>query len=462
MAKAELNFSLLIETAITETEEHYDELITQLTNRKFAILSALKTLNEDFIENNKKCVQSIAKINSVTNTMSGAFKNNDSMERSFHDAHVKMCNKQKEKIWARMENSCVKFEHKICIDNCVKASGSIQLKSLTESIGRLGLDPGLFELADLVPYKVDTSLEIVHSLPLHESMVASNGFEEITHSQLTSHTAKNSSPLLAIPSAVCIDTETRLVYAVDGGKVPRISVFTEEGEYIETIDPPLPKSNACLYGICVGRGRIYLTDTHNNLIIAISQNGGEFLAATHGKSVFNSIQNLAIDTEDGQIFACDKSANKIRIFDELLNKKYHFGERFLAGPRDVKVRKDKIIVLDSGDYALCYFSKSGVLLGHSITFFTSYTPFLGGIFFSEKARVQFFDIDEEGNSYITNFSSASIHKFDMFGGYLSHSGNEDAKGSAHTRGIAVNTNGKVVYICTKKSGNQLQFLSNNK
>ena len=467
MAKAELNFSLLIEKAITQTEEHYSELITQLTNRKSAILSALGALNKCFIENHENHVRSIANINLVTNTISKLFKNNDSLDKKFCEKHDRMCTDQKEKIWKRMEDSFVKFEHRLCIENCVRASGSIQLEGLlTQSIEELRLDRGIFELEDLQPYKgreTNASLDVVISLPLDESIVTcSNDFKEIAHSQLTQHTIKSPIHLISSPAAICIDPEKQLIYAVNGGRVPGIFVFTLEGEYLETIRPPLQKSNACLYGICVGRGRIYVTDTRNNMIIAISQNAGEFIAATCGRSVFNSIQNLAIDTENGQIFACDKSALKIRIFDELLHKISHFGERFLAGPRDVKVRKDNVIVLDSGDYSLCYFSKAGVLLGHSITFFTSYTPFLGGIFFPDKARVQFFDIDDEGNSYITNFNSAAIHKFDMFGGYLSHSGNKVTYGIVHTKGIAVGNRGKVLYACTSKEGNQIQCLSNNK
>ena len=465
MAKADLNFTLLIEQAITRTEEHYTELISKLTDRRDAILNALIALNKDFIENQDKCTQSIANINLLTCTISEKFKGNDSLEKNFREEQDKLFEKHKEMIWKRMENSAINFEHKICIDSCVRASGSIQMEGgITKSIEKLNLDRKLFELGELQFYKgvdVNASLDPRH-IPLDESLLTeSTDFVDIAQTSVAKNNSGKFAPLLTSPEAVCIDPGKQLVYAVNSGKVPRICVFTMEGEYVETIRPDLPKGNTSLYGICVGRGRIYLTDTQNNMIIAISQNGGKFLDSTRGRSVFNSIQNLAIDLENGQIFACDKNASKIRIFDERLHKKYHFGERFLTGPRDVKIREFTVIVLDSGDYSLCYFSKTGVLLGHSITFFTSYTPFLGGIFFAEKVRVQFFDIDEEGNSYITNFNSAAIHKFDMFGAYLSLSGKETTDVSVHSKGIAVGSKGKVVYACTNKSGSQIQSLSPN-
>ena len=463
MASEELNFTIHINKVIGEVEEHYEQLITGLTCRRDCIVKSLKALNEHFLEKYKKCHQSIANLTRVSEQVSSIFKNNDSLDPFIRDEHVKLCKKHQEIVWAKLEDASVKFEHNISIESCINKSGSIQLEgSLNNSIDSLNVDLSVFK----------RSLELKRSdSVLEESMVVLDSLQfspnyvscEMQSQSQPASLSKQHNPILDFPSALCVDSDTQLVYAVDGGKEARVVVFSSEGEYVRNISPRLSKQvrgSVVLYGVCVRRDKLYLSDTHNNVIIAIRSERGEFITSTCVK--FHKIQNIAVDPENGFVFACDKTANKIRTFDENLVFKYQFGERFLSGPRDVKIRRDTVIVLDGGDYSLCYFTREGILLGHSITFFSGYTPFLGGIF-SEKASVQqFFDIDEDGNTYVTNVNTPCIHKFDVYGGYVSYFGDVESKKAPCIKGIAVVDGRNVLSICTRKTSNQIEILKPSK
>ena len=463
MASEELNFTLHIKQVMKEVEQHYEQLITGLTSRRDSILNALKALNERYLEMNKKRIDDITFLDVMSERFSSNFKDNHSLDMNTRDEHAKLCNNYKESAWAKLEDSFVRFDHDISIRACISNSGSIQLEGyLMKSIDSLNVDLSVF--------KLDKSLETQDSI-LEESQVLLDSLQfspnyvscEMYSQSLPASLSKPSYPFLNSPSAVCVDSDTGLVYAADGGKETRVIVFSTAGEYMKEILPRLSRQvrgSVVLYGVCVRKDRLYLSDTHNNVIIAIRSEGGEFVASTHVR--FQKIQNIAVDPENGHVFACDKTANKIRTFDEDLVFKYQFGERFLSGPRDVKIRRDKVIVLDGGDYSLCYFTRDGVLLGHSITFFSSYTPFLGGIFSDKTSVRQFFDVDEDGNTYVTNVNSPYVHKFDVYGGYVSYFGDVEDKKAPYIKGIAVIDGRSLLTICTKKTSDQVEILKPSK
>ena len=458
MASEELNYTIHINQVIREVEKHYEQLITGLAFRRDCILNALKALNERYLAIHKKSHQSIAYLSMMSEQATSLFKNNDSLDPLFRDEHVKLCKKHQKIVWEKLEGSSVKFEHNISISNCISDSGSLQTEgSLNQSIDNLDIDQSVFIL--------DKTLERSDSV-LEESLVALDSLPlpfspDYFTTPLQATLSKQHNPILNFPTALCVDSDTQLVYAVDGGKETRVVVFSSQGEYVREISPRLSRrGSVVLYGVCSRKDKLYLSDTHNNVIIAIQSEGGEFITSTRVK--FHKIQNIAVDPENGDVFGCDKTANKIRTFDENLVSKYQFGERFLSGPRDVKIRRDKVIVLDGGDYSLCYFTRDGILLGHNITFFSSYTPFLGGIF-SEKASVQqFFDIDEDGFAYVTNVNSPCIHKFDVYGGYVSYFGDVESKRAPCIKGIAIVDGRSVFSICTKKAGDQIEILKPSK
>ena len=70
---------------------------------------------------------------------------------------------------------------------------------------------------------------------------------------------------------------------------------------------------------------------------------------------------LAIDESDGDIYVCDFNNNRIQILSEEFSFKSQFGKDTLKWPRDVKLSKEYIYVLDASNLCLHLFSYNHIL-----------------------------------------------------------------------------------------------------
>ena len=141
--------------------------------------------------------------------------------------------------------------------------------------------------------------------------------------------------------------------------------------------------------------------SHNHCIL-VYQLDGNFVSRIgsegSGELQFNRPRGLSIGESNDDIYVCDGSNNRIQIISENLQYKSQFGKYTLRYPRDVKLYKDNIFILDKSNPCLHIYNRDLVLQKSVVT---------------KGGGQQVIDpyslfIDKFGNILITDFDSNFI------------------------------------------------------
>ena len=457
MAEKGNDFSSSVQNVKLEVSEYFDKIIAGLTTRKEELLAALDELNKFYSEKLQQCYDHLEKLDNILAEAEQKFKLNFSLDRASLEGQKELHQQQKASTKARiaeLEGPIeIVFEYKYKVNEFVDTSGNVKVKGEYDSFSKFDKPSHLIKISVQGMTQGDSQISLRQDRRKSSFCLDSQSFNVIdSFASLPPNLSSSLQTDRFLPSAITIDPNTSEIYAIDSGVTPKVLVFTSEGVLSNEIVPQLPKLSSSIrfYGISIARGRMYISSAKNGVIFAISLQNPEKTLYHSARGIFHSLSNLAVDSEDGEVFACDKGGMKIQTFSEILQFKKAFGDRLLQGPADVKVRNDRVIVLDNGDFALRFFTKKGVLLGENITFQPRPdTLFVGRLFFSGGKRVEFFDIDAEGNAYISDYKSGVIRKFDVFGGQvLQFDGDKSDPHSQsfQTKGIAIDKRGRVVSI----------------
>ena len=145
---------------------------------------------------------------------------------------------------------------------------------------------------------------------------------------------------------------------------------------------------------------------------------------------------------------CDCENDRIQILTEEL--KYHsmLGIDLLKCPRDIKVTRDRILVVDESDPCMFVFDSDHVLTNRLIT---------RGVG-KQTSNPSCFDIDREYNIIMSDYSNHCVYVFDQEGEQI-HKFGKEGQGIGEfykPRGIALDNTGRIIVVC-RKDTNCLQF-----
>ena len=116
-------------------------------------------------------------------------------------------------------------------------------------------------------------------------------------------------------------------------------------------------------GVAICGDRILITQGSH--CILNYQLNGKFISRIgrvgNGELEFNAPLGLAIDESNRDIYICDYNNNRIQILSSEFSFKSQFGKDTLRGPRDVKLSKEYIYVLDASNPCLHLFSYNHIL-----------------------------------------------------------------------------------------------------
>ena len=153
-------------------------------------------------------------------------------------------------------------------------------------------------------------------------------------------------------------------------------------------------------GLLICGNRVLVTQ--DNDYIQVHELDGKFVSrfGSHGngKLQFYFPYGLSTNEYNGDIYICDCLNNRIQIISENFEYKSEFGKDILYHPRDVKLYKDNIIILDLSNPCLHIFNKDLVLQKSFVT----------------RGQVQqvvhpcYFCIDKFGSILISDSNSNSI------------------------------------------------------
>ena len=168
----------------------------------------------------------------------------------------------------------------------------------------------------------------------------------------------------------------------------------------------------------------------------------------NGRTQFYHPNGLDVSDRNNSIYVCDCWNHRIQILTAKL--KYHFmlGKDLLKHPRDVKVTRDRVLVLDGSDPCMSVFNSDHVLTNRLIT---------RGVGKQTNNPCRF-DIDRESNIIMSDYTNHCVFVFNQEGEQIHKFGKEgQGIGKFHyPYGIALDNTGRIIVVCEKNT-NCLQF-----
>ena len=236
------------------------------------------------------------------------------------------------------------------------------------------------------------------------------------------------------PLGVTVDNKTGNIYVADQFN-NCVKVFDSTGKYLFEFGDNNDKGKMNYpRGVAICGDRILITQG-NNCILNYQLNG-KFISRigrqVRGELEFNFPYSLTIDESNGDIYICEFNNNCVQILNNDFSLKSQFGKDKLKHPRDVKLSKEYIYVLDASNPCLHLFNydhilqKSVISRGDGVEVINPY------LFF----------IDQTDNILISDRSSNFIHIFNTEFQLI-----HEIPVSNNPTGITVDKQGRVIVVC---------------
>lgn len=223
------------------------------------------------------------------------------------------------------------------------------------------------------------------------------------------------SPVAIQPVSIALDRQLNL-YVLDAG-AKRILVFDAEENFLRTIriDGICPRPIAL--AIDKTRQRIYVADTQESRIVALSVEGNQLFSIGgpgDATGLFNRPVGLAVNSK-GELIVADAFNARIQIFDQNGKFQRNFGRRG-TGLGDFQLIKsvavdpdDNIHVVDGRSNSVNIFSQAGVLLmSFGAYYAVSNSGKLAPGGFALPVAI---DIDDLGKMYVVDQLNARVQVF---------------------------------------------------
>ena len=226
-----------------------------------------------------------------------------------------------------------------------------------------------------------------------------------------------------------------------------VQVFSYNGDYLFMFSEKMTYP----VGICVFQNTVFVTQCHSHcvnmyelegkLMKSVGSNG-------NGEAQFNNPYGIDVSDRNHNVYVCDYSNNRVQILTEEL--KYHsmLGIGLFASPRDIKVTRNRVLVLDESDPCMFIFNSEHLLINKMITR-------------GDGTQTNYpcsFDIDRDYNIIMSDYSNHCVYVFNKEGEQI-HKFGKQGQGIGefyHPYGIVLDNTGRVIVVC-QKDINCLQF-----
>ena len=202
---------------------------------------------------------------------------------------------------------------------------------------------------------------------------------------------------LSSPFGLTVDNTTGNIYIADIDN-HCVKVFDSNGKYLFKF---VDGMGGYPRGIAIYGDRVVVTQSTN--CVLNYQLNGMFISRIgsqgSGKLNFDWPLGLTIDESNGDIYICDSGNNRVQILNGVFSFKAQFGKGRLNHPRDVKLSKEYIYVLDVSNPCLHLFTYNYILQ-------KSVIPRGKGM---DVVDPYFFFIDETNNILFSDNSSNCIN-----------------------------------------------------
>ena len=255
-----------------------------------------------------------------------------------------------------------------------------------------------------------------------------------------------------LPKGMAFDAvDNRIFIAESSNAGSRIQIYSVNENTFALMDQTfLTKPHA----IAVSDEFLFITDVERNAIVQfniemldyVSHNGG--LGSRDGE--LNTPYGICVD-KNLDVYVADSKNNRVSVFKKKLKFKENIGVDTLIEPKDVRLTKETVAVLDTNDICLHFFSrKTGDLLRSCITMGKG----------NDVSRPIFLYIDNHLNILISDHFGHAVQIFDQEGTKIhTIGGPTSGHGSGQLfspTGLFVNKAGELVVVSCNKN-NILQY-----
>ena len=168
----------------------------------------------------------------------------------------------------------------------------------------------------------------------------------------------------------------------------------------------------------------------------------------NGESQFNHPHGIDVSDRNHNIYVCDRYNNRVQILTEELEYHSMLGIGLFTNPRDIKVTRDRVLVLDESDPCMFLFNSEHLLIDGIITRGSG----------KQTSSPRSFDIDRDYNIMMSDYSNDCVYVFNKEGEQL-HKFGKRGQGIgefSYPWGIVLDNTGRIIVVCCKDT-NCLKF-----
>ena len=243
----------------------------------------------------------------------------------------------------------------------------------------------------------------------------------------------NGNQQLHSPLGVTVDNKTGNIYVADQSN-DCVKVFNSTGKYLYKFRGN--EGEGMMYQprcVAIYGDRILITQSH---CILNYQLNGNFISRIgsegRGKLEFVYPFGLTIDESNGDVYICDRTNNRVQILNNEFSFKAQFGNKELYHPRDIKLSKEYIYVLDRSNPFLHLFNYNYIQQ-------KSVIPRGKGM---DVVNPCHFFINKNDNILVTDYDSKSIVIYNTEFRLL-----HKIPVSNSPTGVTVDNQGRVIVVC---------------
>ncbi|KAI6661346.1 E3 ubiquitin-protein ligase TRIM71-like [Oopsacas minuta] len=248
------------------------------------------------------------------------------------------------------------------------------------------------------------------------------------------------------PRGIAVHYQTGNIYIADLFN-HRVQVFTSNGDYLFMFSGKMNRP----VGICISQNKVFVTQWSGHCINKYELEGK--LIKSVGSKGYGEVQlygphGLDVSDRNSNVYVCDLNNNRVQILTQELNLHSMLGIDLFKNPCDVKVTRDRVLVLDRSDPCMFVFNSDHVLTNRLIT--------RGD---GKQTNVPFcFDIDRDYNIIMSDSSNHCVYVFNHEGEQIHKFGKEGQSIGEfyYPFGIALDNTGHIIVVCQKNT-NCLQF-----